>query len=56
MTIQALTFDYFGTLVDVDQGGVSGMKAVLAQLGIDTDKSAADVYLDWDIQIGRAHV
>ena len=55
MTIQALTFDYFGTLVDVDQGGVSGMKAVLAKLGIDTDKSAADVYLDWDIRNVRLY-
>jgi phosphoglycolate phosphatase-like HAD superfamily hydrolase len=50
MMIQALTFDYFGTLVNVDQGGARGMEAVLARLGIDTEQTAADVYLDWDIR------
>lgn len=55
MTIQALTFDYFGTLVDVDLGGTRGMEAVLARLGIDMTKSAAALYLDWDIRTVRLY-
>ena len=55
MTIQALTFDYFGTLVNVDVGGTRGMEAVLARLGIDSERSAADVYLDWDIRNVRLY-
>ena len=55
MTIQALTFDYFGTLVDVDAGGTRGMEAVLARLDVQTSKSAAEVYLDWDIRNVRLY-
>ncbi|WP_144107423.1 HAD family hydrolase [Paraburkholderia sp. BCC1886] len=55
MNIQALTFDYFGTLVDVDQGGTRGMEAVLAQLGIDTGQKADSLYLDWDIRCVRLY-
>ena len=50
MNIQAITFDYFGTLVDVDQGGIAGMRAVLAEAGLREDKPLFDIYLDWDIR------
>ena len=55
MKIQALTFDYFGTLVDVDMGGTRGMETVLARLGVETAKSAGDIYLDWDIRNVRLY-
>jgi 2-haloalkanoic acid dehalogenase type II len=55
MRIQALTFDYFGTLVDVDRGGTLGMQAVLAALGMETGKSVAEIYLDWDIRNVRLY-
>lgn len=55
MKIQALTFDYFGTLVDVDAGGTRGMEAVLARLGVETERSAEDIYLDWDIRNVRLY-
>ena len=48
--IPAITFDYFGTLVDVDRGGIEGMAAVLQHTRIDTHKSASDLYLEWDIR------
>lgn len=49
MHIKAITFDYFGTLVDVDQGGISGMKKVLAETQIEVFGDIAKIYLDWDI-------
>ncbi|APW37314.1 hydrolase [Rhodoferax koreense] len=49
MQIKAITFDYFGTLVDVDRGGIRGMQAVLDATGIDTPRTAAELYLDWDV-------
>ncbi|MDB5851618.1 MAG: hydrolase [Rhodoferax sp.] len=48
--IKAITFDYFGTLVDVDQGGIKGMAAVLKLAGIATRQSATALYLDWDMR------
>jgi 2-haloalkanoic acid dehalogenase type II len=53
--IQAITFDYFGTLVDVDQGGMRGMQAVLDQLGLRPARSLADIYQDWDIRNVRLY-
>lgn len=53
--IQAITFDYFGTLVDVDQGGLRGMQAVLDQLGLRPTRPLADIYLDWDIRNVRLY-
>lgn len=50
MDIQALTFDYFGTLVDVDKGGMIGMAEVLRILGIDSPHPVFNVYLDWDMR------
>ncbi|KAA0575193.1 HAD hydrolase-like protein [Azospirillum sp. B21] len=47
--IKAVTFDYFGTLVDVDAGGTAGMAQVLSRLGRD-DLDAAAFYLDWDVR------
>lgn len=50
MDIKALTFDYFGTLVDVDKGGMAGMAEVLRLLGVDSPHRIFDVYLDWDMR------
>lgn len=50
MKIDAITFDYFGTLVNVDEGGMSGMRAVLEAAGIRCERPIFDVYLDWDIR------
>lgn len=50
MNIKALTFDYFGTLVDVDKGGMAGMAEVLRILGVDSPHRIFDVYLDWDMR------
>lgn len=47
--IKAVTFDYFGTLVDVDAGGTAGMAQVLSRLGRG-DLDAAALYLDWDVR------
>ncbi len=47
--IKAVTFDYFGTLVDVDAGGTAGMTEVLSRLGRD-DLDAAALYQDWDMR------
>ncbi|MBY6265876.1 hydrolase [Azospirillum sp. 412522] len=47
--IKAVTFDYFGTLVDVDAGGTAGMAQVLTSLGR-SDLDAAALYLDWDVR------
>ncbi|MDR5826177.1 HAD family hydrolase [Caballeronia sp. LZ043] len=58
MKLKALTFDYFGTLVDVTAGGIRGIEAVLQRLSLDSAKSAAEVYLDWDmraVQTYRSH-
>jgi 2-haloacid dehalogenase len=55
MNPKALTFDYFGTLVDVDLGGTAGMAEVLRRLSVETDESAFDVYLDWDIRNVRLY-
>ena len=50
MKPKALTFDYFGTLVDVTAGGIRGIEAVLQHLSLDPAKTAADVYHDWDMR------
>lgn len=50
MKIKALTFDYFGTLVDVDKGGMVGISEVLRVLGVDKPLSIFDTYLDWDMR------
>ncbi|MEI5997077.1 HAD hydrolase-like protein [Paraburkholderia bengalensis] len=48
MKPKALTFDYFGTLVDVTTGGIRGIEGVLQHLALTTTQTAADVYADWD--------
>lgn len=45
--IKAVTFDYFGTLVDVEKGASAGMGRVLAALGR-TDVDPVRTYLHWD--------
>lgn len=49
MEIRAITFDYFGTLVDVDKGGMIGMEKVLGHIGMKPSKGIDEIYLDWDI-------
>ena len=48
--IKAITFDYFGTLVDVDQGGIRGMESVIRLTGLQTALTPTDLYLDWDVR------
>jgi 2-haloalkanoic acid dehalogenase type II len=50
MKTKALTFDYFGTLVDVTRGGETGIEAVLRSLALKPEQSVADVYSDWDMR------
>jgi 2-haloacid dehalogenase len=50
MTIKSVTFDYFGTLVDVEKGGVAGIAAVLNESKLQTERSYRDVYFDWDVR------
>ncbi|MCT8180438.1 MULTISPECIES: HAD family hydrolase [unclassified Variovorax] len=50
MNVRAITFDYFGTLVDVDRGGMAGIEAVLAEAGLRTERPLFELYLDWDIR------
>lgn len=46
-SIRAVTFDYFGTLVDVERGAASGMARVLAAIGR-ADHDALLTYRRWD--------
>ena len=43
MNPKALTFDYFGTLVDVDRGGTLGIAEVLRRLSIETGDAMFDI-------------
>lgn len=45
--IHAVTFDYFGTLVDVEHGAASGMARVLAAIGR-ADCDPLQAYRRWD--------
>lgn len=45
--IKAVTFDYFGTLVDVERGASAGMAQVLAAIGR-ADSDPREAYLRWD--------
>src|SRR5260221_1110313 len=47
--IKAITFDYFGTLVDVDQGAAGGMARGVRAIGR-TDLDPPETYLRWDIE------
>ncbi len=44
---KAITFDFWGTLVDVDASGVKAMEAVALRLGVDPSL-AGTYYLQWD--------
>jgi 2-haloacid dehalogenase len=46
-TFKAITFDFWGTLVDVDTSGQIGMGKVLAESGV-TGMNAKDLYFQWD--------
>jgi len=45
---KAITFDFWGTLVDVDTSGENGFAKVLAQTGLATTHNARDLYFRWD--------
>ena len=55
MNIKALTFDYFGTLVNVDEGATTGITEVCRLLSVDSGRSASDLYRDWDIRTIRLY-
>lgn len=55
MEVKAITFDYFGTLVDVDKGGVIGIQKVLRQLAIEPRATAEEIYFDWDVRAVRLY-
>jgi len=46
-SVKAVTFDYFGTLVDVERGASFGMAEVLKAVGR-TDCDPLEVYRTWD--------
>lgn len=46
-SVKAVTFDYFGTLVDVERGATVGMAEVLKALGR-ADCDALQIYRAWD--------
>ncbi len=52
--VEAITFDFWGTLVDVDTSGAEGMSKVLAALGL-TGQDAAATYADWDVATVKAY-
>lgn len=45
--VKAITFDFWGTLVDVDSSGEAGMAGVLQRVGLH-DLSPRELYLKWD--------
>lgn len=45
--VKAITFDFWGTLVDVDASGKDGMAVVLQKLDL-TELDPMDLYLKWD--------
>ncbi|NBB13151.1 HAD family hydrolase [Pseudomonas sp. SLFW] len=47
-TFKAITFDFWGTLVDVDTSGEAGVAAVLAQSGVTPGMTAKELYFKWD--------
>jgi 2-haloalkanoic acid dehalogenase type II len=55
MEIKAITFDYFGTLVDVDKGGMIAMEKVFECAGLHASKPLEQIYLDWDIRNVRLY-
>jgi 2-haloacid dehalogenase len=52
--VRAITFDFWGTLVDVDASGAAGMRKVLANLGLE-DLSAEATYDLWDVQTVKVY-
>ena len=45
--VKAITFDFWGTLVDVDKSGHSAMRQLAASLNL-KDADPAALYLTWD--------
>lgn len=45
--VKAITFDFWGTLVDVDTSGAVGMLKVLEKIGL-ADLNSMELYLRWD--------
>lgn len=52
--IKAITFDFWGTLVDVDTSGTEGMRRVLQALGV-SDVDAEALYHEWDAATVRRY-
>jgi len=52
--VRAITFDFWGTLVDVDSSGIQGCAAVLKQIGLNTE-DANRLYFDWDAATVREY-
>jgi 2-haloacid dehalogenase len=52
--VKAITFDFWGTLVDVDSSGEAGMAAVLQCVGL-PDLSSRELYLKWDFATVRRY-
>ena len=54
LSIKAVTFDYFGTLVDCDAGGASGARKLLSMLDR-RDIDPVALYADWDRRTVQAY-
>ncbi|MCG8443802.1 MAG: hypothetical protein MI723_18535, partial [Caulobacterales bacterium] len=52
--VRAITFDFWGTLVDVDTSGTEGARRVLAEVGL-TDLDPAEIYHRWDAATVRRY-
>jgi len=52
--VEAITFDFWGTLVDVDTSGIEGMRRVLSNLGAD-ESHAEQLYHEWDAATVRLY-
>ena len=52
--MKAITFDFWGTLVDVDTSGETAMRDLLARIGLD-GLDAREMYLRWDIATVRRY-
>jgi 2-haloacid dehalogenase len=52
--VKAITFDFWGTLVDVDTSGALGMAKVLAKVGLQ-DLDPRELYFRWDAATVRRY-
>lgn len=52
--VKAITFDFWGTLVDVDSSGETGMARVMERTGL-SGMSSRELYLKWDFATVRRY-